>query len=322
MTSTVAETGATNAPSAPCGSGAGSDKKPQHSSGGGAKAEEAQEAQLALPPKATEDPLAMSWLMKCPCVGSRESKGVLDANPLVANDCGPPITVRTSTPGGLQEVNDFNRDASVKDLRRSFRTLNGKPYKLLSRDGRELSNEDYIAAFIDSEESTELQLTKVNILHPVDMDTLNSLDPKKDAFHCDVFPLGILKVSMGLGKYGNATYSTIIIDDPQSAFHTAGKLEPYRAGYDYFDTLERYEIGEGRFRFRILPERKAELEAEFKKRLPEFRLLSPQIFENPNRIYKLRSFMDKEDFLCTRENLYRFLQIFFDILTDKSAMLL
>lgn len=233
-----------------------------------------------------------------------------------------PITVRTTTAGGVQEASDFDRDAVVRDLRRMFRTLNGKQYKLLSSDGRELDNEDRIAAIIDSEDSTELHLTKVNVLHPVDIEMLNSIETKKDAFQCEVFPLGVFKVAMGSTKYGGHQYSTIVIDDPQPSFHTESKLEPYRAGYDYFDTVENYTSGTGRARYRMLSGRQAELEAELTSRLPEFRVLSAQIFENPNRIYKLRSFMDPDLFPCNRENLHRFLNIFFDILTDKSSMLL
>jgi len=233
------------------------------------------------------------------------------------------VTVHTSTPGGVQEKRCFSRDATVYDLRCSFREVKGKQYKLLSADGRELDNGDALATFLEDAESPDLHLTKVNILHPISLDMLYEIDtPKKDSFKCEVFPFGFMEVTLGLGKYGNMMYTSVSIEDPQPCFREAGKLEPYRLGYDYFDTLESYLVGEGRHRHRMLPARKQEMEEELKVRLPAFRVLAPQIFINPDRIFKLRAFMDKDEFPPTRENLHRFMNVFFDLLTDKSAMLL
>jgi hypothetical protein len=234
-----------------------------------------------------------------------------------------PITVHTATPGGVEEKNVFPRNSTVLDLRRAFRCLNGKQYKLLSKEGRELANDDSLVSYLENaDESTVLHLTKVNIQHPVDLDLVLELESKKDSFQCEVFPLGLFTVSMGTCKFGQRNYSGFIFEDPQKDFHKPGKLEPYRPGYDYFDTVEKYDIGEGRFRYRMSPARKAELEEQLRKRLPEFQHLSAQVFENPNRIYKLRTMMDVERFPCTRENLYCFLNVFFGILTDKATVLL
>lgn len=277
-------------------------------------------------------PSTMSWLIRCPCIGPRDDKGDWESLALLdecdsdsgnlPKDSRPPIRVYTSTLDGVQDSHVFSRDATVIDVRRLFRTLNGKQYKLLTTDGVELHMNDRLEDFLDSEDGTELRLTKVCILHPADLDTLTELEPKKDAFQCDVFQLDILKVSIGVGKYGNQSYTKIEIEEPTIAFQKPGKLEVYKKGYDYFDSLERYEKGDGRSRYRLLPARKQELEDEFKARLPEFRELSAQIFENPNRIYKLRAMMDKDEFPCTRENLYRFLNVFFELLTDRCTMLL
>lgn len=236
------------------------------------------------------------------------------------------ITVHTSTPGGVQEKRCFSRDATVYDLRCTFRSVKGKQYKLLSEDGRELGNTDSLAEFLEDDvegNKGNLVLTKVNVSHPIYLDMLHEItQPKKDSFKCEVFSLGFFDVTMGEGKYGSASYTCMTVEDPQTSFRTPGKLEPYRLGYDYFDVLEKYDIGEGRHRHRMLPARKIELEDEMKARLPQVCHVTPQIFMNPNRIHKLRVFLDKDEFPPTRENLYRFLNVFFDLLTDKTAMLL
>lgn len=277
--------------------------------------------------------------LSMPCIGSRpreaafislETQEGQASTPEEQHVHRPPdkaipteITVHTSTPGGVQEKRCFSRDATVYDLRCAFREVKGKQYKLLSQDGRELDNDDALSAFLEDEECADLLITKVNVCHPISLDMLNEVElPKKDSFKCEVFPCGCLDVTMGLSKFGQTDYTVMSIEDPQPGFRSPGKLEPYRLGYDYYDSLERYDIGEGRHRYRMLQDRKAELEKEFKARLPEFRHVAPQIFTNPDRIHKLRCFMDKSEFPPNRYNLFRFLNVLFDILTDKAAMLL
>jgi len=229
------------------------------------------------------------------------------------------ITVNVATTGGEVEASVHPGDATVLDLKKSLQDTQGAQFKLLNVEGRELANAERLDDLGDST-GRIVNITRVNMVHPIGLDLLKSVTPVKDPFNQLKFNLedrGLFSVTLGESKFGPDLYTLITICEPQEQFQRSEALRGYRCGYSYYETFEERDRGDGRIRAFVVHEE--EFTGEFRSRLPELQHLVLRVFEDPVRIFKISAFLDKSVFSSTLENLWRFLGVFFEILIDKGA---
>lgn len=230
------------------------------------------------------------------------------------------ITVHTATAGGEVETVSLPQEATVLDLKNSYKDVRGMMFKLIDDDGRELANSVRLQSLEGVAQALVLNVTRVNLTRAIDLEALKTMEPTLDPFNQEKFDFsdkGLFPVTIGHQRYDSELYTMVTISDPQPKFDQSEALQGYRDGYFYYETFEDRDRGDGRLRPFAVHEQ--EFITEFQTRLASLKHMQFRIFENPNRIHKISGFLDKEAFQANRENLFRFLEVFFEILIDKGA---